>query len=53
MGHALKAWVEIAKARNETFKAKIEALLTRAKRYKSWTSSKVSSTDTNDFSTTK
>ena len=53
MGDALKSWVKTAKARNEILKAKIEALLSRAKRYKSGTSSKVSSVDTTDFSITK
>ena len=50
MGDALKAW---AKARTETTRARIEALLARVERYKSGTSSETTSVGTNGFSITK
>ena len=53
MGDALKAWAKTSKARIETCKVEIKALLARAERYKSETSSEVTSAITNDFSITK
>ena len=50
MGDALEAW---AKARTETTRARIEALLARVERYKCGTSSETTSVVTNDFSITK
>lgn len=49
----LKAWTKASKVRIETPRARTEALLARARRYKSGTSSEVTSAGTNNFSITK
>ena len=53
MGGALKFWVETSKAKIKTSWARTKALLARAERYKSETSSEATSTSTNDFNITR
>ena len=51
MGDAMKGWMEASKAKAETCKARIEALLAKAERYKSGTSSEA--TGIGDYSITQ
>ena len=53
MGDALKAWVEASKAKTKTSQVRTRALLARAQRYKSGTSSEATTTGTNHFSIIK
>ena len=53
MGEVLKDWVKASKAKTKTSQFRTRALLARAQRYKSGTSSEATSTCTNHFSITK